>query len=151
MSYQLTIHNDEEHSVAYVTELLVRELGLPIEEAAAFTAAVDREGRGSVPMADLAAAQRAQEKVFNVGPDPRIPTCRGSLVVSIEEDGKVVNCGRVTDKGFERIDAADLARSQARGAHACSCPGTISAMSIVVVAFVILSIVVPLIVIALAR
>jgi ATP-dependent Clp protease adaptor protein ClpS len=113
--YELVIHNDEVHSFPYVIGVFTA-LGLPIERAKAKTLEIHHTGRGALPMADLPSAQAAQEKVFSFGRDPLLARSKASLVVSIERrdgtEATVVNCGRVGATGFERLDAAGVARVQ---------------------------------------
>jgi len=83
--YHLVLLDDDQHTYAYVIEMLAAVFGYGREKAYALASIVDTEGRVILETADLDQVTRHQERVHGFGADPRIPTSKGSMSAIIEE------------------------------------------------------------------
>ena len=83
--YHLVLLDDDQHTYAYVIEMLGAVFGYGREKAYALASIVDTEGRVILETAGLEQVTRHQERVHGFGADPRIPTSRGSMSAIIEE------------------------------------------------------------------
>ena len=82
--YHLVLLDDNDHTYAYVIELLGHVFGYGREKAFALACVVDSEGRAIVETADEDTVLRHQGQIHAYGADPRIPHCRGSMSAVIE-------------------------------------------------------------------
>lgn len=83
--YHLVLLDDDQHTYAYVIEMLAAVFGYGREKAYALASIVDTEGRVILETAGLEQVTRHQQRVHAFGADPRIPTSRGSMSAIIEE------------------------------------------------------------------
>ena len=83
--YHLVLLDDDDHSYAYVVEMLGRLFGYGKEKAFAIAAMVDGQGRAMVETADYDRVSRDQRRIHDYGPDPRIERCSGSMSALVEE------------------------------------------------------------------
>ena len=83
--YHLVLLDDDDHSYAYVVEMLGRLFGYGKEKAFAIAAMVDGHGRAIVETADYDRVSRNQRRIHDYGPDPRIERCAGSMSALVEE------------------------------------------------------------------
>ena len=83
--YHLVLLDDDQHTYAYVIEMLGAVFGSGREQAYALASIVDTEGRVILETAGLEQVTRHQERVHGFGADPRIPTSKGSMSAIIEE------------------------------------------------------------------
>jgi ATP-dependent Clp protease adaptor protein ClpS len=82
--FHLVLMDDDEHSYAYVVDLLGHVLGYGPEKAFALACVVDSTGRAIVETADHECVLSHQRQIHAFGPDPRIPRCHGSTSAIIE-------------------------------------------------------------------
>ena len=83
--YHLVLLDDDQHTYAYVIEMLGSVFGYGREKAYALASIVDTEGRVILETAGLEQVTRHQERIHGFGADPRIPTSKGSMSAIIEE------------------------------------------------------------------
>jgi ATP-dependent Clp protease adaptor protein ClpS len=83
--YHLVLLDDDQHTYAYVIELLGAVFGYGREKAYALASIVDTEGRVILETAGLEQVTRHQQRVHTFGADLRIPTSKGSMSAIIEE------------------------------------------------------------------
>jgi ATP-dependent Clp protease adaptor protein ClpS len=85
--YHLILLDDQDHTYAYVVELLGRVFGYGLEKAFALACVVDNEGRAIVETASHEQVTRHQQAIHAFGADQRIPRCRGSMSAVVEPAG----------------------------------------------------------------
>ena len=83
--FQLVLLDDDDHSYAYVIEMLDGIFGYGREKAYALAALVDAEGRVTIETAGYEQVTRHQQQIHGYGADPRIAHCRGSMSAIIED------------------------------------------------------------------
>jgi ATP-dependent Clp protease adaptor protein ClpS len=83
--YHLVLLDDDQHTYAYVIEMLAAVFGYGREKAYALAAIVDSTGRVILETAGFEQVTRHQERVHGFGADHRIPTSKGSMSAIIEE------------------------------------------------------------------
>ncbi len=83
--YHLVLLDDDQHTYAYVIEMLGAVFGYGREKAYALATIVDTEGRVILETAGLEQVTRHQQRIHAFGADPRIPTSKGSMSAVIEE------------------------------------------------------------------
>ncbi|MXY78966.1 MAG: ATP-dependent Clp protease adaptor ClpS [Chloroflexi bacterium] len=83
--YHLILLDDDDHSYAYVVEMLGRLFGYGREKAFAIAAMVDTQGRAIVETNSYDRVRHDQQRIHDYGPDPRIERCLGSMSAVIEE------------------------------------------------------------------
>ena len=82
--YHVILLDDDDHSYAYVIEMLMQLFGHSREQA--FRMASEVDGRGQV-IVDTTTKERAdlkQSQIQQYGPDWRIAHCRGSMAARVE-------------------------------------------------------------------
>ncbi len=67
--YAVIVHNDEEHTFAYVIEVLQRVCGHPLEKATQLTAEIHYTGRSVVWTGALEIAELKRDQIRGFGPD----------------------------------------------------------------------------------
>lgn len=82
--YNVVILNDEEHTVDYVIELLVKVFKHSLETADLLTWKVHTEGRAIVFTTHRELAELKREQVLSYGPDPRMEISKGPIGCVIE-------------------------------------------------------------------
>lgn len=83
--YHLVLLDDDQHTYAYVIEMLGSVFGYGPEKSYALATMVDTTGRAILETADLDTVTRHQRAVHAYGADRRIPTSKGSMTTTIEE------------------------------------------------------------------
>ena len=83
--YQVVLLNDEDHTYAYVIEMLVRILGVATEKAYEHALEVDSTGRTVVYLGPMEPAEHIRDLIQGFGADPRIKRCQGPMSADIEE------------------------------------------------------------------
>jgi ATP-dependent Clp protease adaptor protein ClpS len=83
--YQLILLDDDDHSYAYVIEMLGRIFGYGKEKAFAIASIVDSQGRAVLETAAFEQVRRHQGQVHAFGPDARMERCRWSMSALIDE------------------------------------------------------------------
>jgi ATP-dependent Clp protease adaptor protein ClpS len=82
--YHLVLLDDDEHTYAYVIEMLGRVLGYDPEKAYALACIVDSEGRVTIETASHEQVTGHQRQIHAYGKDHRIPRCKGSMSAVVE-------------------------------------------------------------------
>ena len=85
--YHLILLDDDEHTYAYVVEMLGAVFGYGREKAFTLATIVDAEGRVVLETAGHEQVTAHQRQVHAYGADPRISQCRGSMSAVVEEAG----------------------------------------------------------------
>jgi len=83
--YHLVLLDDDDHTYAYVIEMLGAIFGYGREKAFALARMVDGEGRVILETASLERVTKHQGQVHSYGPDHRLPRSKGSMSAIIEE------------------------------------------------------------------
>jgi ATP-dependent Clp protease adaptor protein ClpS len=81
--YDLIIHNDDTHTYEYVIALLHDVFGIPPDAAYRMAKTIDRRGARVVFKGTREEVKRKRDEVTAYGPDPRVPTSTGPLLVEI--------------------------------------------------------------------
>lgn len=76
--------DDDDHSYAYVIEMLMTLFGHDLATAYLMAKEVDTTGRVIVFTTHRERAELERERVHSYGADPRIPRCKGSMSAVIE-------------------------------------------------------------------
>ncbi len=82
--FNVVIWNDEDHTAAYVIELLMELFAHPYEQALEITDTVDRVGRAVVYTTHKELAELKRDQILGVGADWRVKECAGSMTATIE-------------------------------------------------------------------
>jgi len=82
--WNVVLLDDDDHSYAYVIEMLGALFGYPQARAFLLAEEVDRSGRAVLWTGPREVAEFKQERVHGYGADPRIPSCRGSMSAVLE-------------------------------------------------------------------
>lgn len=82
--YHLVLLDDDDHTYAYVVEMLGDIFGYSREKAFAIACVVDAQGRAVVETADEETVRHHQAQIHAYGADPRITHCAGSMSAIIE-------------------------------------------------------------------
>ncbi len=83
--YHLVLLDDDQHTYAYVIEMLGSIFGYGPEKSFALASMVDTTGRAILETAGLDTVTAHQSAVHQYGADRRIPTSKGSMTATIEE------------------------------------------------------------------
>jgi ATP-dependent Clp protease adaptor protein ClpS len=82
--YNVIILNDEEHTVDYVIDLLMKLFGHPHSFAEELTWRIHYTGRAVVYTTHKEKAELKRDQVLSYGPDPRMDISKGPLGCYIE-------------------------------------------------------------------
>jgi ATP-dependent Clp protease adaptor protein ClpS len=82
--YNVILINDDDHSYDYVILMLQELFAYPVEKGFELAREVDQSGRAVVCTTSMERAELKQEQIHAYGPDPRIPSCKGSMYAEIE-------------------------------------------------------------------
>jgi ATP-dependent Clp protease adaptor protein ClpS len=83
--YNVILVNDDDHSVDYVVLDICQKLfGMKPEQGVKIAETVHFTGRAILKTCSKELAELKQEQVHSVGPDKRIPRCKGSMTALIE-------------------------------------------------------------------
>jgi ATP-dependent Clp protease adaptor protein ClpS len=82
--YHLVLLDDDDHTYAYVIEMLGRVFGYEPEKAYALACIVDSEGRVTVETASHEQVTGHQQQIHSYGKDHRIWRCKGSMSAVVE-------------------------------------------------------------------
>jgi ATP-dependent Clp protease adaptor protein ClpS len=82
--FHLVLLDDNDHTYAYVIEMLGRVFGYDPEKAYALACIVDSEGRVTVETASHEQVTAHQRQIHAYGKDRRIPRCKGSMSAVVE-------------------------------------------------------------------
>lgn len=82
--YNVILHNDDDHSFAYVIRMLKELFSHPEHVGAKMAEEVHLTGRVIVLTTSKEHAELKQEQVHAYGPDPLLPRSAGSMTATIE-------------------------------------------------------------------
>lgn len=82
--YHVVLLDDDDHSYAYVIEMLGRVFGYDAKKAFRMACEVDASGRVVVDTTHLERAELKQHQIHSYGPDYRCDRCAGSMSAIIE-------------------------------------------------------------------
>jgi len=83
--YNVILVNDDDHSVEYVVFDVCQKLfGMKPQDGVKIAETVHHTGRAILKTCSKELAELKQEQVHSVGPDKRIPRCKGSMTCEIE-------------------------------------------------------------------
>ncbi len=85
--WQVVLLDDDDHTYAYVIEMLQRLCGLSPERGWLLAREVDTRGRAVVWTGHREVAELKQEQIHAYGPDWRLPRCQGSMSAVLEPAG----------------------------------------------------------------
>jgi ATP-dependent Clp protease adaptor protein ClpS len=86
--YNVVLFDDDEHSYAYVVEMIMTLFGMTAEEGFNVAYNVDHIGQAVVLTADFDRAVESQKKIISYGPDYRLPNSKGSMGATVEPAGE---------------------------------------------------------------
>lgn len=86
--YDLILFNDDEHSYAYVIEMLGNLFGLSPNAAHNIAYDADYIGQALVKTCPLEEAMIGREQIHNYGPDPRVEHSSGSMRAVVQAAGE---------------------------------------------------------------
>jgi len=82
--YHVLLFDDDEHSYAYVVEMMMVLFGMSAEEGFNVAYEVDHIGQAVVMTVPYEEAVQSHGKIINYGPDYRMANSRGSMGCTIE-------------------------------------------------------------------
>ena len=82
--YHVILFDDDEHTYAYVIEMLQSIFGHSFEKAFVMADTVNSQGRVIVATVHKELAELRLEQIQEYGPDPRLEKSRGSMKATIE-------------------------------------------------------------------
>jgi len=85
--FHLILLDDNDHTYAYVVEMLGRVLGYGKEKAYAIACIVDSEWQAVLETTSYDECSRHQNLIHSYGADPRIERCLGSMSAVVEPAG----------------------------------------------------------------
>lgn len=85
--YNVVLLDDNDHSYDYVIEMLQRIFVFTVEEAFRHAEEVDFKGRTILITCELPQAEFARDQIQHYGPDPRMPSSKGSMSAVVEPAG----------------------------------------------------------------
>ena len=85
--YNVVLLDDNDHSYDYVVEMLQKIFVFTLEEAFRHAEEVDFTGRTVLITCELPQAEFARDQIHDYGPDPRMPSSKGSMSAVVEPAG----------------------------------------------------------------
>lgn len=82
--YRVILLNDDDHSYNYVIEMLQRIFYFSVRQALQHARKVDLTGQTVLITCGRQEAEFSRSQIQAYGPDPLIPSCRGSMSALIE-------------------------------------------------------------------
>jgi ATP-dependent Clp protease adaptor protein ClpS len=89
--YNVVLLDDDQHTYDYVVEMLQKLFCHSMTDAFQHAVEVDMSGRTVVITCGRSEAEFGRDQIHAYGPDPRIPSCKGSMKALIEPAGKGPN------------------------------------------------------------
>ncbi len=86
--YHVVLLDDDDHTYAYVIEMLVALFGYSTTRAYVTAEELDTRGRVILLTTTKEHAELKRDQVHSYGPDHRIESCAGSMAARIEPVGK---------------------------------------------------------------
>lgn len=85
--YSVVLLDDDEHTYAYVVEMLCTIFCISPEAAYRHAVEVDTTGRTVVMTCEKEQAEFGRDQIHAYGADPRMPTSKGSMSAIVEPAG----------------------------------------------------------------
>jgi ATP-dependent Clp protease adaptor protein ClpS len=85
--YNVVLLDDNDHSYDYVIEMLQKIFVFTLQEAFRHAEEVDFKGRTILITCELPHAEFARDQIHRYGPDPRMPSSKGSMSAVVEPAG----------------------------------------------------------------
>jgi ATP-dependent Clp protease adaptor protein ClpS len=85
--YNVVLLDDNDHSYDYVIEMLQKIFVFTLQEAFRHAEEVDFKGRTILITCELPQAEFARDQIRQYGPDPRMPSSKGSMSAVVEPAG----------------------------------------------------------------
>jgi ATP-dependent Clp protease adaptor protein ClpS len=85
--YNVVLLDDDDHTYAYVIEMLVKTFFISPQRAFQHAVEVDRAGRTIVLTCDREAAEFGRDQIHAYGADPRMERSKGSMSAIVEPAG----------------------------------------------------------------
>jgi ATP-dependent Clp protease adaptor protein ClpS len=82
--YNVILHDDNDHTYAYVIEMLLKLFGHDFVRAFRMAEEVDSTGRVIVDTTTKERAELKRDQIHAYGKDPRLARCKGSMRATIE-------------------------------------------------------------------
>lgn len=82
--YNVILMNDDDHSVAYVVNMLKKIFGYPDEKGLKMAKEIHETNRCIVWTGTKELAELKQEQIHSYGPDKMIARCKGSMTAILE-------------------------------------------------------------------
>lgn len=82
--YNVVLIDDNDHTYDYVIRMLGRVFGYGEDKAYTMACEVDVSGRVILLTTTLEHAELKQQQIHAFGPDPHVPTCKGSMTSVLE-------------------------------------------------------------------
>jgi ATP-dependent Clp protease adaptor protein ClpS len=82
--YHVVLWNDDDHTYAYVIEMLAKLFGHPVEKGFHLARQVDSQGRAVVWTTAKEHAELKRDQIHAYGKDVGIEGCKGSMSATIE-------------------------------------------------------------------
>lgn len=82
--WNVVLTDSEDHTHAYVIEMMVRVFGHSLEASAMIAKTVDVQGRAVCCTTHRERAELKLEQVLGYGADPRVMSCAGSMSAHLE-------------------------------------------------------------------
>ncbi len=82
--YHVLLHDDDDHTYAYVLQMLRSLFGHTVEQAFRMAVEVDTTGRTVVDTTTLERAELKRDQIHAWGRDHRLSRCVGSMTATIE-------------------------------------------------------------------
>ena len=82
--YNVILHDDDDHTYAYVIEMLAKLFGHGFVKAFRMAEEVDATGRVIVDTTTQERAELKRDQIHAYGRDPRLARCKGSMRATIE-------------------------------------------------------------------
>lgn len=102
MPCHLIIHDDYEHSIGYVIEMLTKTFEIDVDSAYVIAHQINSRKKVAIETANLLEAQALREQLFKFGPDLALLNSTQPLHITLDESLENASdvVGRVTDMGF---------------------------------------------------
>ena len=84
--WKVVLWDDDDHTYAYVVEMLVEVCSMSKEKAFYHAVEVDTEKKTIVFNGELEHAEHIQERILAYGPDPRMDSSKGSMTATLEKN-----------------------------------------------------------------
>ena len=87
--YHVILWNDDDHTYAYVIQMMQELFGHPKEKGFQIAEQVDKQGKAVCLTTTFEHAELKRDQIHSFGADPGIPRCKGSMSATIEPETNV--------------------------------------------------------------